>query len=148
MAIIQAVITNLGREVFAKSFLASLSGYPQTRVSYFQIGMGGFVQTVNGRIPKNPDPARTNLEATGAPGSLIFQKSFGAADVGFGPPSFANLTLFIGLNEANDDGLGNPPKFYELGVFDDLNNMMAYGTFPEETKTNSKTLNHVVTIVF
>jgi hypothetical protein len=146
--LIQAVVTDKGREVIAKKMLGSMIGYGQPILSYFQIGEGGFAETISGRVPKDPDPSRTALEATGDPGNYIFQKSFSPLDVGFSGPYSINLTAFVGLGEANDDGLGEPPRFFEMGLFDDENNMIVYMTFPEETKTADKTLNHVITITF
>lgn len=146
--VVQAVVTTIGRQVLAQSLLGTLAGYDHSELSYFQIGEGGWVDTINGRVPKDPDPSRTELEATGAPGDLKFQKALTAADVAFDTEAKAVVTAFVGLSEANDDGLGDSPRFFELGIFDSNDNMIVYATFPEETKTVTKTLNHVITIVF
>lgn len=51
--------------------------------------------------------------------------------------------------EANDaDGLGSPPHFYELGIFDSDDDMIAYVTFEEEVKTSTVAIQHNVTITF
>lgn len=50
--------------------------------------------------------------------------------------------------EANDDGLGQPPHFYELGIFDLDDDMIAYMTFEEEVKTPTVAIQHNVTITF
>lgn len=50
--------------------------------------------------------------------------------------------------EANDDGTGNPPHFYELGIFDQDDDMIAYVTFEEQVKTSTVALQHNVTITF
>jgi len=147
-AIIQAVVTDIGRETLAKSLIGPLGSFPESELSYFQVGEGGFVVTTGGKIPKAPDPARTDLEATGAAGDLIFQKSFAPSDVTFVISAKIRTESLVGLAEANDDGLGDPPEFFEIGLFDTNDNMIVYGTFPAETKTPDKTLNHIITIIF
>jgi len=147
---IQLVVTDLGRERLAKSLIGVLGGFPHTELDFFQIGEGGFVETINGRVPKNPDPSRTELEATGVAGDFLFEKAFTASDLQFiaSPSPRVQVTAFVGLAEANDDGLGDSPRFFEIGLFDQDRNLLVYGTFPEETKSPDKTLNHIITIVF
>ena len=45
-----------------------------------------------------------------------------------------------------DDGFGNPPEFWEVGIFDNDNVMIAYLTFDKQTKDDRRALRHLVTI--
>jgi hypothetical protein len=82
-------------------------------------------------------------------------------------PATIQFRAFLDLLEANGDSGSEPdtpddqdgpknssslggdaPRFFELGIFDAQDNMVAYGTFPGETKLDTKTLNHLVSINF
>lgn len=144
---ITGVITDAGRAALAKSF-GQVGGFPNSFGSYFKYGEGGYIQEVGGRVPKDPDPSLTNIEATGAPGDFFFQKSFIASDLVFIAPSSIQLRCLLETTEANDNGLAESPRFFEIGVFDDNDNMIAYATFDEQTKNASKQLKTFVQIYF
>lgn len=148
--VITGVITNIGREVMAKSFghLNGLTGYPLSWGKYFRIGMGGYIVTPSGRVPKTPSPSLTAIEATGAPGDVYFQKDFLLTDLTFIAPSTMQFRCRLSPVEGNDDGLGNPPRLFEIGVFDSNNNMIVYTTFPEQTKAANKLLTNFVQVYF
>lgn len=144
---ITGVITDKGREVFAKSF-GNVGGFPITYGDHFKIGEGGFIFNGTGNVPKTPNPALTDIEATGAPGDFYFQKDFSPADIAFIAPSMIRFRCKVLPTEANDDGNGENPKFFEIGIFDQNNNMMGYCTFDEQTKNAAKTLTTFVQLYF
>lgn len=81
---------------------------------------------------------------------FIFQKAFGSGDVlWLGAGTFTcQLNTLIDFLEGNGPNqLGNPPEFFEVGIFDDDGKMVDYGTFPGEVKTSSKILNNVLQVV-
>lgn len=145
--LLTGVFTTKGREVIAKGF-GNVAGYPIVRAKYFRIGMGGYVTTPAGRSPKDPDPALTNIEADNTPGNIYFQKNVTALDLVFIVPSIMQVRCRLEPTEANDDGLGNPPRFFEIGVFDDNNNMIIYTTFAEQSKAPNKILSNFVQAYF
>tara|TARA_Y100000310_G_scaffold256180_2_gene263926 strand:- start:1435 stop:1902 length:468 start_codon:yes stop_codon:yes gene_type:complete len=116
------------------------------RLSYFVIGEGGHV----GGVPNVPSRLMTDIEAQGygVDGKFRFQKSFGAGDVSVGGPSSNILTIvcLVDDGEANDRGDGNPPTFYELGVYDENDVMVAYLTFDGQLKVVGEPIQHTVKI--
>lgn len=147
MSVLTGVITNLGRTTLAKSW-GFLAGYPTTYPAYFKIGMGGYITTAAGRSPKDPDPTKTNIEADGSAGNYYFQKSLQATDFTFLPDSTMQIRCRLEPGEANDDGTGNAPRFFEVGVFDQNNNLLVYATFAEQTKAANKILSNSVQAYF
>lgn len=163
---IQAVMTNKGREVLAKSFGGSLGSFSWCYGKYFKIGTSAY-QVVNGdQVPKSPDAALTNIESQGA-SKFWYKKSFVAADILYISPSSIQFRCFLDLAQANGNSSqeadtavtadgpknsaslsGETPSFFEIGIFDNSDNMIAYGTFPEESKLSNKTINHLVTLNF
>ena len=145
--VLTGVVTTKGREVLAKSF-GAIAGYPLCRVHHFVYGEGGWVDLGAGKTPKTPDPALLDVEATGVPGNYKHSKDLVAADINFLSPSTLEIRCKLNPTEANDDGLGNYPKFFELGVFDENGNMIVYCTFDEQTKTPTKSLISYVQVYF
>lgn len=146
-ALVTGVVTNIGRERLAKSF-GNVAGFPICRAKYFKIGEGGFIIDGDNRIPKDPSPALTNVEATGAPGDFFFQKNFVSTDFTFLSPSIMQLRCRLNPLEANDDGTADSPRFFEIGIFDDTNAMIIYTTFPEQTKQSNKILTNYIQVYF
>ena len=146
--VIEGVVTSKGREMFAKSFLGATGGFNWTKVKYFKIGEGGWISTGTGRVPKTPDPSKTDIEATGAPGDSYFQKDITSLFVEYVAPSTGKVDCFLNLDEGNDNGFAEAPRYFEIGIFDDYGNMLIYVTFPEETKNDTKTLHHNIVVVF
>lgn len=145
--VVTGVVTNKGRETFAKS-MGSIGGFTLTRAYKFRIGMGGYITTLAGRVPKVPDPSKTIIEATGAPGDAYFEKLFGSTDFQFIVPSTIQIRCRLDPTEFNDDGLGNAPRLFEIGIFDDYNNLLVYATFDEETKAPTKVLTNFIQVIF
>lgn len=162
---VQAVITTKGREALAKSFGGALGSFPWSFGSYFKVGVSGYLEIDGQRVPQTPDPSLLDLQSVGE-GTFWYRKSFTAEDVLFIAPSGIQFRCFLDIEEGNGEGVspdtaegvdgpkntqslgGDNVSFFEIAVFDSQGNMVAYGTFPEETKTRSKTLNHLITLNF
>lgn len=155
--VLQGVMTNKGRELLAKSF-GNVGGFPLIRAVSFGYGEGGYTVSGTGKIPKTPDPTLLTLEAVTMPPpeNFIFGHNFVAADVSFISPSTIEFRCRLVPSEANDDGYGNLPKFFELGIFDGpldafnkpTGNMICYTTFDEQTKSATKSLVSYIQVVF
>lgn len=165
--VIEAILTNDGREALAKSFGGPSGGFPWSYGLLFKIGVAAF-QNVGaaGLQPVAPDPALHDLQAATS-GLFFYQKTFIPGDILFISPASIQFRCFLDLPQANGDpnaepdtalGVdgpknslslsGQPPTFFELGVYDPQGIMVAYGTFPGETKLITKTLNHLVNVNF
>jgi hypothetical protein len=148
--VIQGVFTDVGRAANAQSMLGPLvrPPYHESYFSYYKIGEGGYQLGPGGsKQPKTPDPSRIDLESVTTPGLFTFQKSLTAADLSIevdGTITYAVARCFLDYTEANDNGSGGYPEFFEIGIFDANNVMLIYATFPGETKNASKTLNHII----
>lgn len=146
MTTLTGVLTNKGRELIAKS-LGNVGGFSFTRAVRFEYGEGGFQIVGGARVPKVPDPSLTDLEADGVT-LYRYNKAFIPADVSFVAPSTIEFRCKLDPSEANDDGSGGSPKFFEIGLFDDADNLLAYATFEEQTKVATKSLISYVQIYF
>lgn len=158
MAVLQGIMTNKGRELLAKSF-GNIGGFPLINGVAFAYGEGGYIVSGGGRVPKTPDPTLLALEASGnpPPDNFVFGHNFQAADITFIAPSTIEFRCRLVPSEANDDGNGNLPKFFELGIYDralvgnqpDPNaQLLIYTTFDEQTKSATKSLISYVQVVF
>lgn len=148
-SVMTGIITNQGRKTFAKSFGKVGTGI-STFAFKFRYGEGGFIQTPSGRIPKSPEDgvALLDVEATSL-GLYSFTKEFVPTDIQYiDGTSTLQLRCRLVELEANDNGSGDSPRFFELGVFDSNDNLMAYATFSEQTKTGNKILTNYIQIVF
>lgn len=147
--LLTGVFTNKGRELLAKAF-GNFSTGVTTRARYFKYGEGGYIVTPQGRIPKSPldGVGYTDVEAAGNPSLFTYQKNLITTDFTFISPSIMQVRCRLSETEANDNGFGDPPRFFELGLFDDDDNMLVYSTFYEQTKSVSKILNNLVQVVF
>lgn len=81
---------------------------------------------------------------------FTFRKTLLAADVTLFStlPAITEIDAITLAAEANLDQLGNPPEFFELGLFDANGVMLAYITFDLQTKTAAVQLNCIVQLVF
>ena len=149
MALLTGIFTNKGREILAKS-LGQIGTGITTYASYFKFGEGGYIETPGGRVPKSPDAGvgYLDIEAASSPTLFEFQKNLIATDFTFIAPSTIQIRCRLVESEANDNGFGDSPRFFELGVFDQNSNLLIYCTFSEQTKSASKILNNLVQVVF
>jgi hypothetical protein len=122
------------------------AGAPSLRLAYFRIGEGG--QTSG--TPNTPDPTLTDIEAqgVGTNGLHFFEKAFDPGDV-TRSGKITTIVCHLEAGEGNDPGGGHgDPVYYELGIYDDTDTLVAYLTFDGETKTSSDPLQHVVKIQY
>ena len=148
--VVSAVVSNAWRTKLAQIYAGSASfSLPLS----FKIGEGGWTNPGGGQEPIPPSVTLTDVTASGYPtgSQYIFTKNLVGADLTFTTPTRLQIRCFVDSSEANDDGLGNPPEFFELGVFDGsggTGTMLVYSTFPIEIKTDSKSLEHLIYVDF
>ena len=127
---------------------------PLQTISYFKISEGGWEDPGSGRVARTPDETLTDVDAIINPGRYaaderyVFTKSFVGGDIVFSSPTTVSCTCLLDFGDANDDGYGNDPEFWEIGIFDSDDNMLAHGTFPQQTKNISVQLSNTVNFVF
>lgn len=146
-AVVNGVMTNIGRETLAKAF-GFIGGFATSYAYYFKIGEGGFISTPGGNVPVAPDPSREDLAAEDDPALFAYRKDLTVSDISFISPSIIQLRCQLLPTEANDNGSGENPKFFEIGIFDLNDKMIGYATFDEQTKNVTKTLILYVQIQF
>lgn len=163
---VQSVMTNLGRAALAQSFGGPSGGFQFSWGKYFKIGTAAFQSSTQGNVPMNPNPALTDIQSV-VSGSFYYQQTFQASDILFVSPFTIQFRCLLQQFNANGNPMiepdtgagvdgpknsawlsGNAPIFYEIGIFDENNIMIGYGTFPGETKLNTKTLNHLANFNF
>lgn len=174
--VVSATMTTAGRTALAQSFGGPLGGpYAPSVVSgsalysygqHFKIGTSGFQVVSSQQWPVTPDPALTDLQSVSG-GTFYYRSTFTSSDLLFISSFTMQFKCFLDLAFANgNSGIepdvsgttdgprnsawlsGGAPLFFEIGLFDNNHVMIAYGTFPGETKLNSKTLNHLVSVNF
>lgn len=164
--VISALLTNTGREALAKSFGGPTGGFSWSYGQYFKIGTAAHTEVSGQDQPLPPSAAYADIQSV-ASGVFYYHKTFIPADILFISAATIQFKCFLDLLEANGDPLqeadtaagvdgpknsvtlaSNAPVFFELGIFDAQDVMVAYGTFPGEAKLNTKTLNHLVNINF
>lgn len=171
MALINAVVTDKAREMWPKMFGGIV---PFAAAAYFRVGEGGWIDPGSGRTRRDPpdrtltdldlilDPARSvsSRRYFGFESFGYYQKALTPSDLVFEGTSTLRVRCFLDFGEYNTKnaagatlvynvgGLGVPPEIWELGVYDASNNMIAYGTFPKQTKDGTKQIENVVRVVF
>lgn len=155
-SVLTGIMTNKGREVFARRFGIIGTGVPTNtaRAFKFKYGEGGFIDTGSGRIPKDPTLGTTLTDVEAAASGLLFEfeKNLISTDFTFlqldpGTPVMQIRCRLVEL-EANDNGFGDSPRFFEIGIFDDESNMLVWVTFSEQTKTATKILSNFIQVQF
>jgi len=141
-------------------------------ITMFRIGEGGWIDPGTGREPRTPvdslrrldnnlqdldcivDGTRAALDQRyAADERYYFQKTVTTADMSFISPSKLEVRCKVEATEANDDGFGNAPEFWEIALYSEHPQfvgeylMVAYGTFPQQTKTSAYPLLNLVRIV-
>lgn len=174
MAEIPAVITEKAREIWPKERGGLLTFSP---ISYFRVGEGGwFYNTITlQNESRTPDATLTDLDiildSSRAPASRRydngdvyswFQKSFAPGDLTFVSPSILRCSCLLDTAEYNLQNAGTgfgydptggsgpyaTPKIWEIGIYNDAGDMVAYGTFPEEEKDGSKQIENIVRLIW
>lgn len=148
--IVSAIVSNAWRTKLARIY-ASLDSF--SLPLSFKIGEGGWQIVGPDKEPIPPSATLTNVTAASYPvgSQFVFTKSLLTADLTFTSPSRLEVRCLVTSAEANDDGFGSPPEFFELGIFDGASGtgtMLVYSTFPVEIKTSSKALEHVIFVDF
>ena len=114
---------------------------------FFRYGEGGFV----GAEPKEPLPSQSpTIDALGFGVNALFfiQKALAPGDIILPTTNSLEVSCLLDFGEANDRGDATPPVFFEIGLFESSGVMVAYGTFPSETKTILTQLLKKVTLQF
>lgn len=148
--VVSAVVTDAWREKLAQIYAGSATlSIPLS----FKIGEGGWINPGGGKEPDVPSATLTDITATSYPAGsqYYFTKALTAGDLTFTAPTRLEIRCYVTDSEANDDGGGNSPEFFELGVFDGAGGtgtMLVYSTFPIEIKTDSKALEHLIYVDF
>lgn len=153
-------MANIVNAVVSDSFRTKLSAFYANQAvtislpHHFKIGCGGWVSTVSGEQPVDPDPTLTDITAgTGSytgDSAFFFQKNLVAgSDLFYIAPRRTRIHCFVDVGEGNGPTSGgNAPQYFELGIFDAAGTMLVYSTFPMEVKTVDKTLEHFIYIDF
>ncbi len=147
MAISTGVLTEGGANLIRD---AMLNGTVAPQPAYFKFGEGGWQTSGSTRVPRTPVATQTDLDAIQNPGlypadSLYtFTGTFGLGDLTAEDPGTLKCRCLLDFADANDDGLGNDPEFYEIGVYAADDTLMGYCTFDRETKNALKQLEHYV----
>lgn len=142
MANISLVVTD-DALTFLPQMWAGLATFRE--IDEFKVGEGGWITTSGGTVPRDPDPTLTDLDAIVNPSRYpsdsvgTFTKSLAGAGISY---DNGTKTLIVpcalDFGEFNDDGFGNSPQIYEIGLFSlhptSGRIMVAYGTFPEVAK--------------
>ena len=96
----------------------------------------------------------SDLQRYPSNGRFVFSKLLAPGSITFEGESTLRINCLLDFSDANDDGFGNFPQFWEIGVFADHPTvigqqlMVAYGTFPKEVKNGGIQLENVVRISF
>lgn len=159
----------------------TVPGVPPTswdpRIKFFKVGEGGWMDPGSGRVRRTPvkdlrrlsSPLIQDLDCVvDATRALIdqryasderatFKKDLTAGDFSFTAPSTIEIQCLLDFAEFNDDGDGNDPEIWEIGIFmdhpevgsldPDEGLMIAYGTVDEQIKNAGKQILNVVRIV-
>jgi len=130
------------------------------RIKTFKVGEGGWIDTGSGAVPRAPvsdlrrvsapliqdldcvvDPTRAPADQRYPSDSLAtFEKALTGADFLFEAPTTIRIRCRLETIDFNDDGFGNKPSIFEIGVFADHpvesgeKLLVAYATFPEQVK--------------
>ena len=162
MAEIEATLTASALQLLG-SFLNGDVGANLFKVAEFRVGEGGWENGPGGIVPRTPDPTLTGLDAVINPGrypadsQATFTKALtSGVDTGLVVTTSLitfSATCVLLTGEFNDDGFGNFPEIYEIGLFGPhpitlTTFMIAYGTFQRQEKTPAGTLTNVVNVKF
>jgi hypothetical protein len=155
---LDAIVTDAGRLALLSDGLKDGALAP---LASFKVGEGGWVNTLAGktrRDPTDPGPAAnrgptlTTLDVLANPADYpadsqaTFSKALVPGDVVISGNTTLTVTCALTALEFNDDGFGNNPEIYEVGVFDSGGVMILYGTCPVVVKTPAGPKTFVMTL--
>lgn len=121
---------------------------------YFKVGEGGWVEASGGaKVRREPEPSLSDLDCIENPDRYpgaaseryVFSKSLDSVSYESAQRA-ARGDGTIATTEANDDGSGSNPDFWEVACFDSGDNMVVYATIEKLTKDSSKTVSLVFRI--
>lgn len=150
MPAIIATVTNDGLIAITQR-LAGITG-SLGAIDSFKVGEGGWILTPSGQVPRVPDPTLTDLDCIvnptryGATSIANFQKALVLVDFTWTSPGTVEALCLLDFGDFNNDGFGNFPEIYEIGLFIGPI-MVAYGTFPVEIKSPAVQIPNLVTVV-
>lgn len=136
----------------AKVTDALQSGSPAFDVAEFKIGEGGWILSGATKVQRTPDPTLTDLDCLENPSryaaneQYVFTKSIAPSKVTELTDTSVKIECIVETTEANDDGFGDAPEFWELAIFDSDGDMISYTTFYGQPKTDGVALRHYVTL--
>jgi len=155
---IEGVVTDIGRQRLMEGWGQTT---PLTYITDFKVGEGGWESTASGYVPRDPTdpgtgnnrgPTLTDLDcivnaADYPPDSRgNFSKGLALVNFAFTGNTILEATCFIDFLEFIDDGNGNFPEMYEIGLFNSASEMVVYGTFPRVEKTGAASRTFVVKV--
>jgi len=152
MPTLVATWTNAALEIASKAW-GGIVPFPV--IDEFRVGEGGWELTSAGQVPRTPDPTLTTLDCVANPGRYpsdsvaTFSKALAAPQFSWSG-NVLSVACTLDFGEFNDDGFGNDPEIYELGLFgpNTLTGMgqimLAYCTFPVQVKNVAVTFPNVV----
>lgn len=140
---------------------------------FFKVGEGGFIGSGLSKINRTPDP---NLRRFTAPliqeldavvdttrssniryatdERFTFQKNLTVGNFTFIAPTTIEIACTLNTGECNNDGFGNSPELWEIGIFVEhpeivgQSLMCIYGTFPVITKLAGQTAQIKVRVTY
>lgn len=122
----------------------------------FKVGEGGWQYTVPPtKVPKSPSTTLTDLDCIVNAGTYPVDSRFVFPTAGvkafnsvtWVAPNIVRLECLVDFGDANNDGFGNPPEFWELGIYDSAGHLVAYFTFPVDTKYPTTQLLYEIDII-
>jgi len=87
--------------------------------------------------PNEPNRFQTDLDSVEDSGLYTFTKTIDPSDIVFMGGGVVRITVRVELSEANDDGNGDPPCFFEGGLYTDNDVLVAYFTMYGTRKDSS-----------
>jgi hypothetical protein len=176
MPVIPGVVTEDARKYWPQFFGNLLSSWDPI-FTHFKVGEGGWIDPGTGAEPRTPvddlrrltspliqdidlivDSTRAAIDQRyphpGGGYVGYYQKALTGGDLVFETPSTIRVRCLLDFAEFNDDGAGNYPEIWEIGIFSEHPTeageklMVAYGTFPMQVKDNTKQLENLVRITF
>ena len=170
MATIAAQITEDARRYLPQMWGGLL---PMKTLNYFKVGEGGWIDIGAGHQQRTPvadlrrvDNSLQDIDAIvdatriaadqryATTERATFTKAIALSDMSFVSPSKLEVRCLLTETEFNDDGYGNSPEIWEIGLFSDHPVfagqllLVAYGTLTTgQVKTSSSPLMNIVRIV-